>query len=103
SQAHGGAIAGMEPFADSAVWGVLYDIPPGDLPVLNYHEGYDPDGLMIRNQHVLREITVLRLGGSEAVKASAYFPVPDGTSARPSAGFIQLLIDGALYHGLPRA
>src|SRR5690606_7837594 len=65
SQAGGGAVAGMEPHAENAVWGVLYEISPGDLPILNYHQGYDPDGLVTQNQHVLREITVLRMGGSE--------------------------------------
>jgi len=48
-------------------------------------------------------VTVLRLGGSEAVKAMTYFAVPDGTAALPSAAYLQSIIDGAEYHGLPKA
>jgi gamma-glutamylcyclotransferase (GGCT)/AIG2-like uncharacterized protein YtfP len=103
SRTHNGAVAGMEPHAEGAVWGVLYEVSPNDLPVLNYQEGFDPDGPMARNQRALREITVLRMGGSEPVKAMAYFAVPDGTRERPSAAYIQSLIDGAMYHGLPKA
>jgi hypothetical protein len=32
-----------------------------------------------------------------------YFAVPDGTTARPSAAYLQAIIDGAEYHGLPLA
>jgi hypothetical protein len=58
---------------------------------------------LTQNHRVLREVTVLRLGGSEPVKAMAYFAVPDGTRERPSAAYVQSLIDGANYHGLPKA
>jgi hypothetical protein len=85
------------------VWGVLYEIPPGDIPVLNYREGYDPNGPVAANERILRDVTALRLGGSEAVKASAYFAVPDGTTALPSRTYLQSIIDGANFHGLPRA
>jgi hypothetical protein len=103
SRDSGCATASVEPSPGSAVWGVLYEIPPGDIPVLNYHAGYDPGGPVAANERILRDVTVLRLGGSESVKASAYFSVPDGTSARPSAVYLQSIIDGANFHGLPRA
>lgn len=103
SRTYNCATASVEPSAGSAVWGVLYEIPKHDIPVLNYHEGYDPDAPIAINQRILREVTVLRLGGSEAVKAMAYFAVPDGTDALPSAAYRQLIIDGANYHGMPKA
>jgi cation transport regulator ChaC len=103
SRTHAGAAAGIEPRTGNAVWGVLYDIPEGDVPVLNYHEGYEPNGRAGADRHVLREVTVLRIGGSDPVKAMAYFAMPDGTHAAPSSAYMDLIIDGALYHGLPKA
>lgn len=97
------ASAGIEPAPGSAVWGVLYDISDADLPVLNYHQGYNPHGSAAANEHLLRKVTVLRLGGSQPVQAMAYFAVPDGSAERPSAAYMQLLLDGAEYHGLPKA
>jgi hypothetical protein len=97
------ATASIEPADGGAVWGVLYDIPVNDLPVLNYHEGYDPSVPVARNERILREVTALRIGGSDSVKAMAYFAVPDGTDALPSRAYLQSIIDGAEFHGLPKA
>ena len=97
------ATASIEPAVDNAVWGVLYEIPPSDLPVLNYHEGYDPYVPATHNERILREVTALRLGGSAEVKAMAYFAVPDGTDALPSRAYLDSIIDGAEFHGLPKA
>ena len=71
--------------------------------MLHYNEGYDPYGPAAANDRILRDVTVLRLGGSEPIKAKAYFAVPDGTTERPSAQYLALLVDGAEYHGLPKA
>lgn len=103
SRARNCASAGIEPRPGNAVWGVLYDVPENDVPVLNYHEGYEPHGPVAANRRILREVIALRLGGSEPVKAMAYFAVPDGTRERPSAAYMNTIIDGALYHGLPKA
>ncbi len=97
------ASAGIEPRPGNAVWGVLYDVPEADMTVLNYHEGYDPKGPPAQNRHVLKEVTVLRIGGSEPVKAMTYFAIPDGTTSPPSVAYMNTIIDGALYHGLPKA
>ena len=103
SRAYNSVAASMEPHSGSAVWGVLYEVQPHDEPVLNHHEGYDPRGPITINEHIQREVRVLRMGGSEPVKAMAYFAVPDGTTARPSTSYLQSIIDGAEYHGLPLA
>mgnify|MGYP000557276995 CR=1 FL=1 len=96
------ASAGFEPSPRDVLWGALYDVPDADLTILNYHEGYNPDGPPDQNRHELREITVLRQGGSEPVRALTYAAVPDGTSELPSREYLDTIIDGALYHGLPR-
>jgi len=103
SRARQCASAGVEPSPGSAVWGVLYDLSDNDIPVLNYHEGYDPEGPAAQNRHILREVTALRMGGSEPVKAMTYFAIPDGTTTRPSPAYMQAIIDGAEFHGLPLA
>jgi hypothetical protein len=103
SRDHNCATASIEPHEGGAVWGVLYEIAAGDLPVLNYHEGYDPAAPVTKNERILREVTVLRSGGSEPVTAMAYLAVPDGTDALPSMRYLQLIIDGANFHGMPKA
>ena len=97
------AVSGIEPSPKSTVWGVIYDVSENDVHVLNHHEGYDARRPAGENERVLREVTVLRMNGSEPVKAMTYFAVPDGTTARPSAAYLQAIIDGAEYHGLPLA
>jgi hypothetical protein len=96
------ASAGFEPSPGDVLWGALYEIPPDDLPILHYQEGYDPDGPAHLNRHDFREVTVLRLGGSEPVKAMTYAAIPDGTTELPSRAYLDTIIDGAMYHGLPR-
>lgn len=96
------ASAGFEPSPGDVLWGALYDISPDDLSILHYHEGYDPDGPPELNRHIFSEVTVLRLGGSEPVRAMTYAAVPDGTAELPSRAYLETIIDGARYHSLPR-
>lgn len=103
SRARNCASAGIEPVAGNAVWGVVYDIPPGDVVILNHHEGYDPEGPVAANRHIMRDVTVKVVGQPEPLAAKTYFAVPDGTTALPSEAYMHALIDGALYHGLPKA
>jgi hypothetical protein len=97
------ASASIAPSRNDVVFGALYEVPADEVAVLNYQQGYDPDGPPELNRHELREFTVLRMGGSEPVAAMTYVAVPDGTSALPSAAYMNIIIDGARYHGLPRA
>ena len=103
SRARNCATAGIEPCARRCGVGRPLRISPNDVPVLNYHEGYEPDGAAEQNERILREVTVLRMGGSEPVKAMAYFAIPDGTTRCPPPPTCRSIIDGANYHGLPKA
>jgi len=96
------ASAGFEASTGDVLWGALYEVPEDDLPVLHYHEGYDAYGPAEGNRHDFREVTVLRLGGSEPVQAMTYAAIPDGTGELPSRAYIDTIIDGARYHRLPR-
>jgi hypothetical protein len=97
------ASASITPSAGDAVFGVLYEVPLNDVPILHHQAGYNPDGAPEANRHMVREVTVLRVRGSEPVKAITYVAVPDGTTALPSRAYMDAVMDGARYHGLPRA
>ena len=102
SRAHQCALAGIEPSPGHAVWGVLMSIPQSEVDILNYHEGFDPAGPIARNERILREVAVHRASVAEPVTAMAYFTIPDGTAGRPSPEYLQQIMDGATYHGLPK-
>jgi gamma-glutamylcyclotransferase (GGCT)/AIG2-like uncharacterized protein YtfP len=97
------ASASVEPSPGDAVWGVVYQLAPDDIPVLHYHEGYDSERPMDENRHDLREVSVVRMDGSERIRAVTYVAVGDGTTELPSAEYLDTILDGARYHGLPRA
>ena len=103
SRLHRGAVAGFESSTGDVVWGALYEIADHELPILHHQEGHVPDGPASLNEAEFREVTVLRLGGSEAVKAFTYVPVPDNTGGLPSRGYVDAMIAGAAHHGLPKA
>ena len=88
---------------NGVVWGALYDVPEEDVPILNHVHGCDPEGPANLNQHVAREVSVQPLGHTQPVVATTYVAVPDDRKALPSAAYMNLILDGAHYHGLPRA
>jgi cation transport regulator ChaC len=85
------------------VWGALYEIPEEDMPILNHLYGYDPEGPPDFNDYVGRTVTVLRAANGEPVEAMTFVAVPEGDKALPSADYMALIVDGARYHGLPKA
>lgn len=97
------ATAGIAVHQQSTVWGVLYQLAEEDVPILHFHEGYDPYGPAENNRHDLREIEVVRTGASAPQTALTYVAIPDGTTERPSRAYVDLILDGARYHNLPRA
>jgi hypothetical protein len=103
SRVWNGATASVAASADDVVFGALYELSPDDVPVLHYHQGYDPSGPPELNEHVFREIAVRRVGLSEPVSAWTYLAVPDNSEALPSRDYLTAMVDGARYHGLPRA
>jgi hypothetical protein len=98
-----GATASIASSPTDVVFGALYDLPADDIPILHHHKGYDPDGPPELNEHVFREVSVKRLASGETVSAWTYIAVPDNTDALPSRAYVRAMLDGARYHGLPRA
>lgn len=97
------ATAGVEPSEGDNVWGVLYRIGEDDIPILHYHEGFDPFGPEDENRHVLEKVQVIRPGSRVAQTAETYMAVADDADALPSRAYMQLIIEGARFHGLPRS
>jgi hypothetical protein len=85
------------------VWGALYEVPGEDLPILNHLYGFDPEGPPEFNDHVAHIVRVQRVSNAEPIEASTYVAVPDDRQALPSTHYMTLILDGARYHGLPRA
>lgn len=96
-------VISLEESRGSIVWGVLYDIPDEDVPILDYHFGFDPDRRADMNDHIAGEVSVLQVGHSQPVVAMTYIAVADNRQSLPSAAYMALIVDGARYHGLPRA
>jgi AIG2-like family len=85
------------------VWGALYEIPNEDLPILNHLYGFDPDRPPEFNDHVAQKVTVQRAANGEPVEATTFVAMPEADVPPPSADYMALVLDGARYHGLPRA
>jgi gamma-glutamylcyclotransferase len=97
------ALIGLVPSPGGIVWGVLYDIPEEDVPILNHLHGYVAGGPPEYNDHVLKPVSVHLVNHAQPVAAEAYVPLPDNRNAQPSSAYMAGIIDGARYHGLPRA
>ncbi len=97
------ATASIEERPGDSVWGVLYRLSDDDLPVLHYHEGFDPFDEGADNRHTTTEIAVVRPGEPVAQTAMTYVAVADDTRERPSRDYMTTIIEGARYHELPRA
>ena len=97
------AVIGLIASPGSILWGALYDIPEEDVPILHHLHGYVGGGPAAFNDHLLKQVAVLRPNHPQPVEAETYVPVPDDRKAQPSSAYLEGIIDGARYHGLPRA
>jgi gamma-glutamylcyclotransferase (GGCT)/AIG2-like uncharacterized protein YtfP len=101
SEVRGHAAASIEPAAGEQVWGVLYEMTPGDWTRLHVFEGHLGDDHP-ENGYDLRPVEIA--AETEVVAARAYVSRPDPRRPQdglPSAHYVGLLINGAVSHGLP--
>lgn len=103
SPTEGSAIIGLVGQPGAVVWGALYEVPDSDVPILDSIFGFDPDGPPRLNEYIRRDVEVERYGRAYHVVANTYVCVPDNDISQPTAAYMALLLDGARYHGLPRA
>jgi hypothetical protein len=97
------AIIGLVRQPGAVVWGALYELPDSDIPILDSIFGFDPNGPPRLNEHVRCDVEVERYGRPHPVVADTYVVVPDNEGSQPTASYMAMLLDGARYHGLPRA
>jgi len=93
SHVDGSGKGGIVPAPGERVPGVLWTLPPGDLPALDLAEsagrGYERAG-----------VTVTRAGGG-AVEAITYRPIDLRGDLRPWDWYLALVVAGAEQQGLP--
>jgi gamma-glutamylcyclotransferase (GGCT)/AIG2-like uncharacterized protein YtfP len=95
------AVASLEPAADEAVWGVLYEIDETDLVRLDERQGYDRRRALADNPFVRARITVVLPSGKK-VDADTYVATPSAQPRLPSSEYIRYLVQLAEACDLPR-
>jgi gamma-glutamylcyclotransferase (GGCT)/AIG2-like uncharacterized protein YtfP len=102
SLARKGAVAGVRPQKASSVWGVLWELSPDDLVVLDRYEGFVPGRATEANCYNRRTVNVLADGYADRViGADIYDAVPQPNPGPPSIGYLEHLVAGAAEAGLP--
>jgi AIG2-like family len=87
----------------AVVWGALYEVPDWDVPILDGIFGFNPDGSPNLNEHARREIEVERPNRPHPTVANTYVASPQGPTKHPTPAYMTVILDGARYHGLPKA
>jgi gamma-glutamylcyclotransferase (GGCT)/AIG2-like uncharacterized protein YtfP len=85
------------------VWGALYEVPEDDLPVLDHVFEFAPDGPSHLNAYIRKTVSLQRPGGMPPIEASVYIAAAHENSAPPTDKYMMAVLDGARYHGLPKA
>ena len=83
------AFASVRP-ADDEVWGVLYELTAEDYANLRAFEGRE-----------YREATVEVIAGTERIGARTFVTRGAHPERRPSARYLQVMLEGARHHSLP--
>jgi len=83
------AFASVRP-ADDEVWGVLYELTAEDYATLRAFEGRE-----------YREAKVEVIAGAERIEARTFVTRGAHPERRPSARYLQVMLEGARHHALP--
>ena len=98
-----GGVASIEQAEGETVWGVVFEIPDAELPLLDKSEGYDPKRPSNKNSYNRVEMQVTDTGG-ERHKCHVYVANAD-KPYRPSRDcYLNYIIRGAEEHqarGIP--
>lgn len=94
------AVVGLEPAADEAVWGVLYEIGEADLVRLDERQGYARHRPVADNPHNRATVSVVQADGTTS-EAETYVTTPTGDAGLPSAAYINYLVRHAEARDLP--
>lgn len=93
SKTYNGGVTGVEPAAGKKALGVLYDVPPDEIEILDNVEGV-PSGIYYR-----QTVTVVDENGN-AHQAETYRTTDPKGPFTPTRRYLGLMIKGAKEHGL---
>jgi len=90
----GGGVADILPAEGKTVWGLVYELTEADVERLDKHEGHPT---------LYRRVPVaVTLADGQEVRAETYVVVKKAArETRPSAAYLNTIVDGAREHGLP--
>lgn len=99
SRTWGGAVASVDPRADSIVHGVVYELRPGDFARLDRAEGYAGPGEP-GNRYERVQFPV-ELENGETIEAFTYIRPGPELPALPTRDYRWKILSGMRHHGLP--
>jgi len=91
----GGRVAGLEDRPDATVWGLLFEIPGVDWPIIQHKEG------AVTGMCVERPVRVRTEGREVAAFAFTTHPARQNSEGPVSPRFLEALVRGARAAGLP--
>jgi gamma-glutamylcyclotransferase len=104
SETRGGGVASVVHQPNSEVWGVVYDIIPNEIEVLDRHEGFKQGRPTKQNCYQRIACVVMPSGDAQnPLEVQLYQANPQANPPLPNKSYIKLLIEGAEEHGLPAA
>ena len=100
SKSRGCGAAGALPESGQTVWGVVYEINEREIEMLDRAEDYVPGR---EGNNYRREESLVYPGtdGAEPLSVALYFPEVEANPPLPSAAYKRLIIEGAVFWGLP--
>jgi len=93
SKTYGGGVTGVEPAPGKLARGVIYDVPPGEMEHLDTIEAV-PEGLYYR-----QKVIVVNEEG-DFLDVDTYRTTDPRGPFKPTVKYLQLMITGAMEHGL---
>lgn len=96
------AVISIEPAAEEAVWGVLYELDGVDIARLDDREGYNRQREHDENQRNRMTVRVESAEG-RALVAEVYVAVPTPNPGTPTAEYVGYLAAAAAECGLPKS
>lgn len=97
-----GGVASVVQLTGSTVWGVVYEIIPNEIEVLDRAEGFKQG--RPTEQNCYQRITCVVMPSGDAqnpLEVQLYQANPQANPPLPNKSYIKLLIEGAKEHDLP--
>jgi len=95
-------VAGIEAHADSAVWGVIYELSAANWDCLDRFEGYHPERHPDLNNYNRISVTIhVELPQRGTIDCMTYVATRQGIHFPPDDAYHGTMLQGAMENGLP--